>query len=76
MTDLRRVEHLSKYYYKPILEKVKEAYLNNAKTEYVTNVDIEADVRIIIEAKTDADAESARVGFIDKVMWELEKVED
>lgn len=67
---------MPKYYYKPILEKVKEAYLSNAKTEYVTDVDIEADVRIIIEAKSEQSAERARVGFIDKVMWELEKVED
>jgi hypothetical protein len=67
---------LSKYYYKPILEKVKESYLENAKIEFETNVDIESDVRLIVEANSEDESYSARIGFVDIRMWELEKVED
>lgn len=67
---------MSKYYYKPILEKVKESYLENAKIEFETNVNIESDVRLVIEANSEDEAHSARIGFIDIRMWKLEKVED
>ena len=67
---------MSKYYYKPILEKVKESYLENAKIEFETNVDIESDVRLIVEANSEDESYSARIGCVDIRMWELEKVED
>jgi hypothetical protein len=67
---------LSKFYYKPILEKVKESFLENANREYDPGFDIESNVRLVIEAEDAAAAERARIGFIDNRMWELEKSED
>ena len=63
-----------KYYYKPILEKIQEAYLENAKKEYNPGFDIESNVRLIIEAESDTDALNSMMGFVDIRMWEL--VED
>ncbi len=67
---------MSKFYYKPILEKVKESFLENANREYDPGFDIESNVRLVIEAEDAAAAERARIGFIDNRMWELEKSED
>ena len=65
---------MPKYIYKPILEKVQEVYLENAKKEYVAGFDIESNVRIIIEADNEKLADLSRYGFLDIRMWEL--VED
>lgn len=65
---------MPKYIYKPILEKVQEVYLENAKKEYIAGFDIESNVRIIIEAETEELADLSRYGFLDIRMWEL--VED
>jgi hypothetical protein len=65
---------LPKYQYRPILEKVKETYLENAKTEYKPGLDIESNVRLVIEADSQELADLSRYGFVDIRMWEL--VED
>jgi hypothetical protein len=65
---------LPKFYYKPILAKIQEAYLENAQKEYEPGFDIEANVRIVIEAETEELADLSRYGFVDIRMWEL--VED
>ena len=65
---------MPKFIYRPILSKVEEAYQTNAKKDFSTNVDIESNVRLIIEAESEKDADSARIGFIDTRMWE--RVED
>jgi hypothetical protein len=62
---------LPKFYYKPILEKIQEAYLTNAKKEYQAGFDIESNVRLIIEADTQELADLSRYGFVDISMWEL-----
>lgn len=62
---------MPKYYYKPILEKISSTYLENAKTEYVPGFDIEANIRIVIEADTQELADLSRHGFVDINMWEL-----
>ena len=62
---------MPKYYYKPILSKIEEAYLVNAKVEYVPGFDIESNVRIVIEAETEELADKSRWGFVDINMWEL-----
>jgi hypothetical protein len=67
---------LPKFYYKPILEKVQEAYLANAHKDYQTNTDIESKVVLVIEADSESEADAARIGFIDIRMWELYQVED
>lgn len=67
---------MPKFVYRPILAKVQEAYLANAKQDFVTNVDIESDVELIIEASWESEADSARIGFIDKRMWVLDRIED
>jgi hypothetical protein len=66
---------LPKYYYKPILSKVQEAYQANAKTDFITKVDIESDVVLVIEADNEELADSARIGFIDIRMWDLYQIE-
>ena len=68
------MEQLPKYYYKPIFEKIQEAYLENAKKDYEPGFDIEANVRLVIEADTEELADLSRYGFVDIRMWEL--VED
>jgi hypothetical protein len=62
---------LPKFYYKPILAKIQEAYLENAQKEYEPGFDIEANVRIVIEAETEELADLSRYGFVDIRMWEL-----
>jgi hypothetical protein len=62
---------LPKYQYRPILEKVKETYLENAKTEYKPGLDIESNVRLVIEADSQELADLSRYGFVDIRMWEL-----
>jgi hypothetical protein len=63
---------LPKFYYKPILEKVQEVYLENAKKEYSAGFDIESNVRLVIEADTEESADISRYGFVDIRMWELD----
>jgi hypothetical protein len=65
------VEQLPKYIYKPILEKIQEAYLANAQKDYEPGFDIESNVRIVIEADTEELADLSRYGFVDIRMWEL-----
>lgn len=67
---------MPKYYYKPLIEKIKEAYLVNANVDYTPGFDVESNVRIVIEAETEELAEKSRWGFVDINMWELDKVED
>jgi len=62
---------LPKFYYKPILEKIQETYLENAKQEYKPGFDIESNVRIVIEAESQELADLSRYGFVDIRMWEL-----
>ena len=62
---------MAKYQYRPILEKIEESYLENAKTEYKPGFDIEANVRLVIEADTEELADLSRYGFVDIRMWEL-----
>ena len=62
---------MPKFYYKPILEKIQEAYLTNAKKEYEAGFDIESNVRLVIEADTQDLADLSRYGFVDISMWEL-----
>lgn len=62
---------MPKFYYKPILEKIQETYLENAKQEYKPGFDIESNVRIVIEADTQELADLSRYGFVDIRMWEL-----
>lgn len=62
---------MPKYRYRPILEKVQEAYLENAKTEYKPGVDIESAVSLVVEASSLEIAQQVCYGFIDVRMWEL-----
>jgi hypothetical protein len=65
---------LPKFYYKPLLENIKETYLENAKTEYKPGFDIESNVRLVIEADTQELADLSRHGFVDIRMWESVEV--
>jgi hypothetical protein len=62
---------LTKYQYRPILEKVQETYLENAKTEYKPGVDIESAVNLFVEASSEEKAQQVMYGFVDIRMWEL-----
>ncbi len=64
---------MPKYRYRPILEKVKETYLENAKTEYRPGIDIESAVSLVVEADSEEIAQQVCYGFIDVRMWELQK---
>lgn len=67
------MEQLPKYQYKPVLEKIKETYLENAQKEYSPGFDVEANVRLVIEADTEELADLSRYGFVDIRMWELDE---
>ena len=67
---------MSKYHYRPILEKVQEAYLENAKTEYNPGVDIESVVSLVVESDSEEKSKQIMYGFVDIRMWELSKTED
>lgn len=62
---------MAKYIYKPILEKIQEAYLANAQKDYEPGFDVESNVRLVIEADTEELADLSRYGFVDIRMWEL-----
>lgn len=62
---------MPKYQYRPILENIKETYLENAKTEYKPGFDIEANIRLVIEADSQELADNSLMGFVDIRMWEL-----
>jgi hypothetical protein len=62
---------LPKYHYRPILKKVQESYLENAKTQYKPGVDIESAVSLVVEADSENSAKNICYGFIDIRMWEL-----
>jgi hypothetical protein len=64
---------LSKYYYKPILEKIQEAYLANANKEYNPGVDVESNVILIVNAESEDQAQQVCYGFVDVRMWQLDQ---
>ena len=65
---------MPKFYYKPVLETIKETYLENANKEYNPGFDIESNIRLVIEADTQEKADLSRYGFVDIRMWQI--VED
>jgi hypothetical protein len=67
---------LPKYYYKPIFDKVQEAYLANAKVEYKPGIDIEENVTLVVDADSEEHSQQVCYGFVDVRMWELFKTED
>jgi hypothetical protein len=64
---------LPKYYYKPILEKIQEAYLANANKEYNPGVDVESNVILIVNAESEDQAQQVCYGFVDVRMWQLDQ---
>jgi hypothetical protein len=67
---------LPKYYYKPILSVVEESYLENAQKPYTAAINIQENVRMVVESETENEGFEAMYGFIDVRMWELDRVED
>lgn len=76
MTNYSKQALLPKYHFRPILEKVQEAYLENAKIQYNPGVDIETAVNLTVEAESEDAAQKVCYGFINVNMWELHKTED
>lgn len=70
------MEHLPKYYYKPIFAKVQEAYLANAKKDYEPGIYIESNVDIVVNADSEEHANMICYGFIDIGMWRLYQIKD
>jgi hypothetical protein len=66
---------LPKFNYRPISDKVKSAYLENAKIEYNPGVDIESAVTLAVDAESEELAQKVMYGFVNVEMWEL-KTED
>lgn len=63
---------MPKYSYRPVLAKVEETYLENAKQEYKAPIDIESSVRLVVEADSQELSDKSIIGFVDIRMWELE----
>lgn len=70
------LESLPKYHYKPLIDKVQEAYLANAQKEYDPGVDIGSHVTLVVDADSQEHSQQVCYGFIDVRMWELFKTED
>jgi len=51
-------------------------YVKNAGVEFKPGIDIESNVRLVVEADSEDIADKARYGYVDINMWELDKVED
>ena len=51
-------------------------YEKNAGTKLNSGIDIEASVRVVVEADSQEIADKSRIGFIDIRMWELDRFED
>ena len=62
---------MPKFYYKPLIGVIKETYLENSKQEYNPGFDIDSNIRLVIEAETQEQADKSRHGFVDIRMWEL-----
>jgi hypothetical protein len=56
--------------------KVKEVYLENAQAQYTPPIDIESNVRLIVEADDQESSDKTIVGFVDISMWELDSTID
>lgn len=67
---------MPKYYYKPVVSLINEIYQENAGSEFRPTIDIENNVRVVVEADNQDDADNSRIGYLDIRMWELDKVED
>ena len=67
---------MPKYYYKPVVSLINEVYKENAGVEFSPSIDIEENVRVVVEAESQEIADSSRIGYLDIRMWELDKVED
>ena len=67
---------MPKYYYKPVVALINEQYKANSGVEFNPAIDIESNVRLVVEADTQEVADKSRIGYLDIRMWELDKVED
>lgn len=62
---------MPKYYYKPVVALINEQYKVNAGVEFNPAIDIESNVRLVVEADTQEVADKSRIGYLDIRMWEL-----
>jgi hypothetical protein len=67
---------LPKYYYKPIVDKVEEIYLQNAKKPFFENGKYDLTITVVVEAKSEEESLQMRKGVTDIRMWELDHIEE
>jgi len=67
---------LPKYYYKPIIEKVEEIYLQNAKKPFFENGNYDLNIAIVVDAQSEEESLQMRIGVTDIRMWELDYIEE
>jgi hypothetical protein len=65
---------MTKFHYRPILDKVKEIYLENAGSEFSVDQD-DFKATLIVEADSSEMADKIRTGITDITMWELDHEE-
>jgi len=56
--------------------KVKEVYLDNSQAQYTPPIDIESNVRLIVEADDQESSDKTIIGFVDINMWKLDSTID
>ncbi|MFN7583788.1 MAG: hypothetical protein ACK5P0_00360 [bacterium] len=67
---------MPKFYYKPVVSLINEVYKENAGEEFKPLINIEENVRVVVEADSREVADKSRIGYLDVRMWEFDKVED
>lgn len=65
---------MTKFYYRPILDKVKEIYLENAGSEFMVDA-VDFNALLVVEADSADMADKIRTGITDITMWELDHEE-
>ena len=67
---------MPKYYYKPIVDKVEEIYLQNAKKSFFENGKYDLNIVVVVEANSEEESLEMRKGVTDIRMWELDHTEE
>lgn len=67
---------MPKYYYKPISSVVTETYLSNTGVDISSLDGYDLNVELVVTASDESGSDKIRMTITDKLMWELDRVED
>lgn len=68
---------MKRFHYKPIVDVVRESYLENAKEDILDNPEISyTSMRLLVDAADEEIADKMRKTVTDIRMWQLDQTED